>query len=125
MLSVSNDKYSLNSVRWKPQKSNMIVTAASADGSLVSYSQTQNKVLYKTTPEPGTQLLSMDYNIDGRTLAMGTNNGTIIIWNDNLQKIEKILESGNWFSNGHSNRIFSVKFVGDDPNLLLSGGWDK
>mmetsp|Transcript_25023 Transcript_25023/g.27720 ORF Transcript_25023/g.27720 Transcript_25023/m.27720 type:complete len:161 (+) Transcript_25023:507-989(+) len=26
---------------------------------------------------------------------------------------------------GHSNRVFSVKFSKDDPNILISGGWDN
>ncbi|CAN0342735.1 unnamed protein product, partial [Laminaria digitata] len=26
---------------------------------------------------------------------------------------------------GHSSRIFSVKFHPDDPNMLVSGGWDN
>mmetsp|Transcript_2197 Transcript_2197/g.2541 ORF Transcript_2197/g.2541 Transcript_2197/m.2541 type:complete len:183 (+) Transcript_2197:513-1061(+) len=26
---------------------------------------------------------------------------------------------------GHANRIFSVKYVQDDPNYLISGGWDN
>ena len=26
---------------------------------------------------------------------------------------------------GHSNRVFSLKFVAEDPNLLVSGGWDN
>jgi len=34
-------------------------------------------------------------------------------------------ESGNGGASGHSNRIFAVKFDHDDPNLLVSGGWDS
>lgn len=35
------------------------------------------------------------------------------------------LESVAWSSPGHSNRVFSLKFLDDDdPNILLSGGWD-
>ena len=26
---------------------------------------------------------------------------------------------------GHSNRIFALRFIDDDPNILLSGGWDS
>ena len=26
---------------------------------------------------------------------------------------------------GHSNRVFSVKFVPEDDNMLVSGGWDN
>jgi COMPASS component SWD3 len=26
---------------------------------------------------------------------------------------------------GHSNRIFALKFHNTDPNVLVSGGWDR
>ena len=26
---------------------------------------------------------------------------------------------------GHSNRVFALRFCNDDPNILLSGGWDS
>jgi len=29
-----------------------------------------------------------------------------------------------WNSPGHSNRVFSIKFLNDDPNVFLSAGWD-
>ena len=35
------------------------------------------------------------------------------------------LERSLYDEPGHSNRVFSVKFVTDEPNLLLSGGWDN
>lgn len=34
------------------------------------------------------------------------------------------LESVEWSSTGHSNRIFGLKFLPDNTNVLLSGGWD-
>ncbi len=33
-----------------------------------------------------------------------------------LQQVEK--------NPGHSNRIFSIKFHNNNPNILYSGGWD-
>ena len=35
------------------------------------------------------------------------------------------LESVVWGSTGHANRIFSLKFLNDNTNVLLSGGWDS
>lgn len=25
---------------------------------------------------------------------------------------------------GHSNRVFAIKFLEDQPNVIISGGWD-
>ena len=30
----------------------------------------------------------------------------------------------DWNQAGHSNRIFSLKFLPEDPNVILSCGWD-
>lgn len=35
------------------------------------------------------------------------------------------LTSKEWTTAGHNNRVFGVKFVDDDSNLVLSGGWDQ
>lgn len=125
-LTVSFDKNSVNTLRWKPNVTNsQIITAASVDGSLVSYNITKNQLIGKLQPRKGSQILCSDYNHDGKLLALGTDKGDIILWNDFTQQKERILDSSNWFNNGHSNRVFSVKFVCDEPNMLLSGGWDK
>ena len=35
------------------------------------------------------------------------------------------LSGGMWQYPGHANRIFSIKFNPDDPNVILSAGWDN
>jgi COMPASS component SWD3 len=35
------------------------------------------------------------------------------------------LSGGMWQYPGHANRIFSIKFNPDDPNIILSAGWDN
>lgn len=49
----------------------------------------------------------------------------IRIYDEETGTVINTLESVVWSSTGHSNRIFGLKFIGaDDPNVLLSGGWD-
>ena len=33
-------------------------------------------------------------------------------------------EQTMWVAGGHNNRVQSVKFLPDDSNLIISGGWD-
>lgn len=35
------------------------------------------------------------------------------------------LPPADWNQPGHSNRIFAVKFLRNDPNMMISGGWDS
>jgi len=30
-----------------------------------------------------------------------------------------------WTTAGHHNRILSVKYLEEEPNLIISGGWDS
>lgn len=30
-----------------------------------------------------------------------------------------------WHKQGHNNRLFSVKYKKEEPNILVSGGWDQ
>lgn len=29
-----------------------------------------------------------------------------------------------WHKGGHNNRLFSVKYKIDEPDIIVSGGWD-
>jgi WD40 repeat protein len=125
-LSASTLSFSVNSVRWKPNVLGaQILNAVSSDGNIVSFDVLQHKFVCTETPRRDTQLLCSDYNAEGKLLALGTEKGDIILWDDFTHKVERVLDSSSWFNNGHSNRIFSVKFVNDEPNMLLSGGWDR
>jgi WD40 repeat protein len=31
----------------------------------------------------------------------------------------------DWNLPGHANRVFGVRFVHDNPSLLISSGWDR
>lgn len=48
----------------------------------------------------------------------------IRIYDETTKVVNMTLEKAQWRRAGHSNRIFSLKFLDDQPDLLLSGGWD-
>ena len=48
----------------------------------------------------------------------------ISLLDEEKQKVTKIWEKGDSFQQGHTNRIFSLKFLKENPHLFLSGGWD-
>lgn len=35
-----------------------------------------------------------------------------------------IFDKGDWYTKGHSNRIFCIKYDKYNKNLIYSGGWD-
>jgi len=72
------------------------------------------------------QILALDYFEDGTLFASAGKDTKIRIYDEETKVIKSILQSIQWQSPGHNNRIFSVKFVnGDDPNTIISGGWDS
>lgn len=48
----------------------------------------------------------------------------MVLLDDETKKPIKLYEKGDSYQAGHTNRIFKVKFIEDQPNLFLSGGWD-
>eukprot|EP01017_Pseudomicrothorax_dubius_P006409 TRINITY_DN1181_c0_g2_i6.p1 TRINITY_DN1181_c0_g2~~TRINITY_DN1181_c0_g2_i6.p1 ORF type:complete len:310 (+),score=31.24 TRINITY_DN1181_c0_g2_i6:356-1285(+) len=47
------------------------------------------------------------------------------VYDDNTKSLVVTFNAAAWYQTGHSNRVFSIKFVNDDPNILLTGGWDN
>ena len=47
------------------------------------------------------------------------------VYDEQTRKLITDLEGGGSGEPGHSNRVFCVKFCADDPNLVISGGWDN
>ncbi len=66
----------------------------------------------------------MDYSFDGTKIIIGDNRGNISLINEHTEKVVKEFQAASWFNNGHSNRVFSLKFLNDNHNMFVSGGWD-
>jgi WD40 repeat protein len=124
-IHTSYGRHSVTSIRWKPgSHSNSVITSTNADGSISSYNLSTGKQIFKIPCQNKEQLLSMDYSVDGTLLVVGTNKGNIHLYNEHAQKEVRSFGSASLFNNGHNNRIFSLKFLPDDHNVFVSGGWD-
>ena len=65
----------------------------------------------------------MDFKNDGKNFVTGGRDGEIRYYDEAKISKFQILKEGN--APTHKNRIYAVKFLQDNPHLILSGGWDK
>lgn len=70
-------------------------------------------------------IMAMDYAYDGKIFATAGKDNLIRIYDEETKTIVNKLEGVKWHNHGHNNRLFSVKFKPDDPNIIASGGWDQ
>ena len=68
------------------------------------------------------QLLTADYNPDGSQFVTGGSDTILRVYDEQSRSLIRNLDGG--MKSGHSNRVFCVKYCKEDPNLLVSGGWD-
>ncbi|NJN12173.1 MAG: hypothetical protein HC815_31125 [Richelia sp. RM1_1_1] len=62
-------------------------------------------------------IFSAIYSPDGKKIASGSSDKTIIIWDVDTGECIRILE-------GHTNRVYSLVFS-PDGKTLVSGSWDE
>lgn len=69
-------------------------------------------------------LYCLDFRKDGGLIAVGGSDHEIKIYDDLTKSVITSLKADGAINMGHANRVFSVRFT-DDPNILVSGGWDN
>ena len=69
--------------------------------------------------------MALDYNPNGTAFATAGKDNIIRVYDEESKKVKNELHAIKWHKQGHNNRIFSVKFKKDEPDLLVSGGWDQ
>jgi len=115
-------------IRWRPLQStavtkNVLLTV-NANGALEHWHVTSGKRLHRIYDELN-QLLCCDYNNTGSQFCSGGKDCIVRVYDEESRKLISELEGGGQGENGHSNRVFCVKFDPNDPNIIVSGGWDK
>ena len=101
------------------------MAAVSSDGYLSFWHPATGKCIFSMRDPNSADLFCVDYRQDGALIAVGNKDSKIHVVDEATKSIITTLESkGTSSTLGHSNRIFSTKFT-NDPNILVSGGWDS
>lgn len=118
-------------VRWRPAgsesktKNVLISVNAETDGCVQHWHVKSGKCLH-TIKEEGNQIFCLDYYHNGALFATAGRDYKVRIYDEATKRLTKVLEGGDQLKTaGHSNRVFSVKFHSQNPNLLVSAGWDN
>ncbi|KAL4467051.1 hypothetical protein ABPG74_010648 [Tetrahymena malaccensis] len=116
------------SVRWKPklqQNDSYQLLSVNSDGSITHWDALEQKPIHRMIENKGHNILSLDYNNDGSRFATAGKDFRVRVYDDQTKQLLIDFEQGDWNIPGHTNRIFSLKFLPDQPDILLSCGWDS
>lgn len=121
----SKESFPATSVRFHPIN-NKAVLAVSAEGSITEWLTGNKSQENWTIEEPKNQIYSLDIDKNGAKFATGGLDKRVRLYDyEKREVITEFFKSENDdFANGHTNRIFSLLFHPNNPNLLISGGWD-
>jgi len=119
-------------VRFRPDvptvKAKNVFVSCDALGNVVHWHMTSGKRLH-TFKEENNQVFALDFKKDATQFATAGKDTAVRLYDETTKqcvvKMERGMGFGPMATTGHSNRIFSLKYHPDDPNVLLSGGWDN
>jgi WD40 repeat protein len=70
-------------------------------------------------------LICCDFTADGRNFVVGGYDRNVYLYDENTRQLKGTMGENSIKIPGHQNRIFCVKSVPDDYNLVVSGSWDR
>lgn len=105
-----------------------VFIAANAAGSVQHWHMTSGKCLH-SMEDAQNQVYALDYNDEGSQFVTAGKDTAVRIYDEATKTLVLSMQGSGTYSvhgpSGHSNRIFSCKFVPGDPNTIISGGWDN
>eukprot|EP01083_Nonionella_stella_P095043 266741_1 len=119
----------VTSMKWKPSLSSVgsssCLMTTSSSGCIDIWHVQSSKCIYSINEE-NNQIFAFDYAANANKFASAGKDKVIRVYDDDTKKLICSLSAGFMAKQvGHSNRIFSLKWKPDDPNILISGGWDN
>lgn len=102
-----------------------VLLTGNANG-VVSHWHVMSKTEIFTTIEEDNQIYAVEYRPDGEHFLTAGRDATIRIYDEATKTQHITLASGRTAgTTGHSNRVYSVKYVPGSSDILVSGGWDN
>merc|ERR1711988_282983 len=116
-------------VKFRPptkfSKTKSVLISGNCLGEIQHWHVTSQKCL-STILEPDNQVFAVDYHPEGTSFASTGKDQKVRVYDESTRTLVSTLDGG-WGKPtcGHSNRVFCVKYKPNDPNLILSTGWDN
>ena len=70
-------------------------------------------------------LFACDFSCDGLKFVVAGKDFKIYLYDELTRQLISPMYSNGLRVNGHQNRVFCTKFMPDDPNVCVTGGWDR
>lgn len=127
----SNVALPTTAIRFRPvtatTRTKNVILAANASGTVQHWHMTSGKCLHSVQEE--NQVYALDYDAEGARYVTAGKDTAVRVYDEATKTLMVTMQGGTGYSMkstpGHSNRIFSVKFLPSDENLIISGGWDN
>lgn len=129
----SNVALPTTAIRFRPSnestKTKNVLISANAAGAVQHWHMTSGKCLHSMEEEDGNQVYALDYDKEGSKFVTAGKDTALRVYDEATKTLLTTMKGGMGYSTqctpGHSNRIFSVKVLAQDENMVISGGWDN
>lgn len=129
----SNVALPTTALRFRPitptTRTKNVFLAANAAGAVQHWHMTSGKCLHSLEDDGSNQVYALDYNSEGTHFVTAGKDTKIRVYDEATKSLLQTMDGGVGFSvkatPGHSNRVFSAKYVPQDDNIVVSGGWDN
>lgn len=128
---LKNPAFPTTQVRWRPSNSesktkNVLISVNAENDGLVCHWHVKSGKCLHRIEETGNQIFCLDYFHNGSIFATAGRDYKVRVYDEGTKRLTQVLEGGDQLKTaGHSNRVFAVKFHSENPNFLISAGWDN
>ena len=99
--------------------------ATCANATIQHWHVTSGKCLHVIRVDPDNHLYCLDYHPGGTQFAVSGKDRKVDVYDETTKSLLTSMDHGSASNPGHSNRVYCVKYNPDNPNIILSGGWDQ